>query len=125
VFLVFYFSFLIFTLLPKPYRLPSHKILSTIKKGRLLTSRNFNIRWFEKKDGGLKIAIVVPVRLDKRATKRNRAKRLLREAIRQCLPQTKASGQMVVLATKNIFSATFQELSKEIGESLKKLNIKN
>lgn len=87
-------------------------------------SKNFNIRWLEKKAGGLKIAIVVPVRLDKRATKRNRAKRLLREAIRLLLPQIKANGEMVVLATKNIFSTTFQELSKEVGEGFERLNIK-
>jgi len=111
--------------LPKNYRLPSRQILPTIKKGRLFASQNFNIRWLPATSGSLKIAIVVPVRLDKRATKRNRAKRLLREAIRHHLSQIKASGQMVVLATKNTFSATFRELLKEMGESLKKLNIKN
>ena len=109
-------------MLPKNYRLPSNKILPVIKNGEFFPSKNFNIRFLAKKSGGLKIAILIPIRLEKKAAKRNRAKRLLREAIRQHLTQIKTNGEIVVLAKKNIFSISLQDLSKEIRELLNTLN---
>ena len=62
-----------------------------------------------------------------KATVRNRAKRLMREAIRPRLPQIAPGWDIILIARNGAGAATFQEISAAIGNLLQraKLEIQN
>lgn len=49
-----------------------------------------------------RFSIVVPVKIEKRASGRNRMKRLIRESLRKMLPEKVASKDCVVIVTKRL-----------------------
>lgn len=72
-------------MLPQDLRLPSVDIASLLRRGKRIHEGSVDFI-YRKTDKGKRFAFIVSTRVDKRATARNRVKRLLREAVAAHLP---------------------------------------
>ena len=97
---------------PKPHRLPSSHIRAVFDHGKRTGTPLLQFIIFRNTDTVSRFAVVVPARIDKRATVRNRSKRLVREAIRRLLPEV-AGGWDVVVVVKRDLSAMKQSQALE------------
>ena len=84
-------------MLPSYNRLPSVEIPLLLRAGTRIRGRHIDLV-YQKHQMQSRFAVVVSAKVDKRAAKRNRMKRLIREAIQQILPLVKEhiSGVFVV-----------------------------
>jgi len=97
---------------PKPHRLPSSHIRAVFEKGKRIHTPDFQFIVLKSAADVSRFAVFVPARIDKRATVRNRSKRLVREAIRRLLPEV-AGGWDVVVVVKRDLSAMKQSQALE------------
>ena len=67
-----------------------------------------------------RFGIIVGTKVSKKAVDRNKAKRRLREAIRQQLPQIKPGFDVVLMVKPEITSKDYQEIVKTVFGLLKK-----
>jgi len=108
-------------MLPKKYRLNDFWEIERVKKGgRLFQSSSFGVLVFygnEKQNS--RIAFVVSLKIAKRSVERNRAKRLLSEAVRGFLPLIKPGYDLVFLIKKNLIGKNRQEVEKEVERIFK------
>jgi len=113
-------------MLPKKNRLDLKEELLKIKKnGRIIGGWLFNFL-FQKTAADFEspaFAFVVSKKIDKRATKRNRVKRLLSDAVRNFLPQIQPGIKGVFLAKKEILGKSFAEVKEEVEKVFKKENL--
>jgi ribonuclease P protein component len=58
------------------------------------------------------------------AVRRNRAKRLMREAVRCLLPQIKGNFHMILIARKPIVHASFREVEQSVLYVLRKMGVR-
>lgn len=110
-------------MLPKKLRLSwieAHLLAKKSKKAESLYFRLFyqkddtsNFQWF----------IRVPKRIVKKATSRNRIKRIIHEAIWQLNPKIKTSGKAVISVVKNTGDLKTQDVLLLLNEMLKKEEI--
>jgi len=124
-------------MLPKENRLDLKKEFFEIKKkGKLLRGKLFNFLFLVSKqlsNSNIRLladnfqppnfALIVSKKIDKRATKRNRVKRLLGEAIRSFLPRLQPGIKGVFLVKKEILEKNFTDIKNEIEETLKEANL--
>jgi len=68
-------------------------------------------------------AFIVSKKIDKRATKRNRIKRVLSEAVRVFLPKIKPGVKGVFLAKKEILEENFAEIKNAVELVFKEGNL--
>ncbi len=88
-------------MLPSIYRLPSVEISPLLRKGARL--RVGGIELVYKATAHIsKFAFIVSTKLDKRATARNRMKRLMREAVHRLMPTTQKGVDGVFLVRGKI-----------------------
>jgi len=113
--------------LPKEYRLPLRKELNSLKKkGKIFQGRLFGLLVGPgAKDKNSAFGFIISNKIHKRANKRNRARRLLGEAIYFFLPQIKKGYAGVFLAKKGIIEADFEEVKKEVSLLFKKAHLLN
>jgi len=110
-------------MLAKKYRLPLKTEFGRIKKqGRLYHSQSFSLL-LAKQSGDSRFAFVVSKKIDKRAVKRNRVRRLLTESVRSLLPRLKSGMDVIFLAKKEITGRDFSQLSKEVNSMFTKLQL--
>jgi len=102
---------------PKLNRLPHEAFTHVFHIGKRLKEENFLLVFVPNNLKICRFAVRVGVKIDKRATQRNRMKRLIREAIRKLLPDMKNGFDIVIIAQKN-FS---EKKEKEIEHSLKEI----
>ena len=105
-------------MLPKQNRLPLRTELKRLKKeGRLFQGKLFGLLVGRSHPLGepSRFAFIISTKIHKRAVKRNRAKRLLSEAIKDLLPQIKSGFDVVFLAKKNLIEANLWQIKKEIS----------
>lgn len=109
------------------------------RKHRLSLRKNFQAKNLEErliqgKYFGLKIikqearteprfAIIVSSKIAKKATQRNRIKRLLREAIRSILKDIKKGHNAVILTKKQAATANLSELKSSLKRALQIANM--
>ena len=122
-------------MLAKQYRLPSYLIPQLLKKGRRFYSQSFVLiahqsRRFSRdpvqanaSPGPSRFAFIVSKKIDKRASKRNRFKRLLREAIRLNLTKIKPGYNIILLAKKLGRINQLMQTKIELGKSLKEAGL--
>jgi len=74
-------------MLPRTFRLPSKDIPEVLRHGIRLRGEGVDFVYKKNRVSGYhRFAFIVSVKVDKRATVRNRMKRLLREAVQHILP---------------------------------------
>ena len=108
-------------MLPKKNRLPGYLIPEVLAKGKTTQSSLFGLKIF-KADSPLensRFAFVFSAKLDKRAVKRNKAKRRLKEVVRLLLPKVKPGYFYVFLAKKAILNADLKTISREVEKVFK------
>lgn len=85
------------------------------RKGKLFFGSIFNFLLLEeKKEFPPQFAIVVSKKIDKKASKRNRIRRILAAGVRGILPQIKKGIRGVFFAKKEILEKNFWEVKKEL-----------
>ena len=110
-------------MLPKENRLKKKSAFNaTYKTGKIIRLDGITLFCGKKKtaDFPTKIGFVVSKKIHKRAVKRNRIKRLMRESIRLLIKENKFSSDCMSL----IFVASQKQLNKnfkEVDNSIKKL----
>ena len=121
-------------MLPKKHRLSSLKISEILKrgKGRKGYSFAFSFALFNfvvnqptrkpanQKTSPSQFSFVVSQKIDKRATVRNRTKRLLSEAVRFFLPKMKPGFSVLVFAKKAFKNEKLQDILPKVEEAFKK-----
>lgn len=109
-------------MLPRKYRLPLRTELNRIKeKGILIQGKLFSLL-VERRDNKEppRFGFIVSTKIHKKATKRNRARRLLTEAIRPLLSKINPGFDVVFLAKKAIIGKELVEIKKEVGQLFKR-----
>lgn len=117
-------------MLPKKYRLPSYLIPQVLKKGKRFHSKLFTliVDSASPPSSGIanfssRFAIIVPIKINKRSTKRNRIKRQLHEIIRLNLKKIKVGYNVILLAKRPIINENFASIKAEVEKLLKKAKL--
>ncbi|MCJ7792752.1 MAG: ribonuclease P protein component [Candidatus Marinimicrobia bacterium] len=109
-------------MLASKYRLPLRTELNRIRQeGKLIQGRLFSLQvGLAKSTQPSRFGFIISSKIDKKAVRRNRAKRLLSEAVNKLRPQLRPGYEVVVLAKKKIIGADYQAIEKEFKALLNK-----
>jgi len=112
-------------MLPKKNRLDLKRELFWIRRGgRVINGEYFNFLFQKVADFcPPSFAFVISKKVEKKATKRNKIKRLLSEAVRNFLPQIQPGVKGVFFVKKEILEKKFTEIKAEIENIFKKENL--
>lgn len=105
-------------MLPKSHRF-------SFKKGapkRIYPTSLFVIRYNNKEENGLKLAVVVGKKVDKKAVVRNKIKRRIISILKELIP-VDTNVDMVIFAKKGILDKQNEEIAKELKSALIKTQI--
>lgn len=108
-------------MLSKEFRLTKKKEIEEIyRKGKFKRKDALAIKYLKKNQKeGIKIAIVVSLKAEKKAVKRNKLKRHLREIIKKNLPKMQPGYVLVIITYPGASEKSFAELKKITGELFK------
>jgi len=95
----------------------------TFKKGKKYCNEVIEVKVRKINKNEKKFVFVAPIKDFKKATERNKVKRILREALRENLDNIKSGFNMIFIAKKNILDYSFQEVKKSIEKSLNKFKL--
>jgi ribonuclease P protein component len=114
--------------LPKENRLSLKTEFARIRKnGRIFQGKLFSLLVVDQKlttnDQRPKFAFIISKKIHRRATRRNRARRLLTEAVRVFLAKVKPGVEGVFLGKKMIIGKDFSEIKSEVEEIFKKAGL--
>jgi ribonuclease P protein component len=98
-------------MLPPPNRLPKQEIKEVTARGARVVIDELTLR-YKKTNGQPRFVFVVSTKIDKRATKRNRIRRILSESVRSLLPRI-VSIDGVFIVRENI-AARSQKDAEEL-----------
>ena len=115
-------------MLPKKYRLSGYQVSQTFKKGRFFNAPLFTLKFLPLKNispdfKNSLFSITVPLKVEKKAVRRNKIRRQVYEIIRHLLPELKSGWAIAILAKKEILNKTYQQMEEEIKISFKKIQI--
>lgn len=113
------------TMLPKQHRLPLRTDLVRVQEeGELFQGRLFSLLVAKgEKAKPSRFAFIISTKIHKRAVKRNRARRLLVEAIRSLLAKIKPGFDCVFLAKKPIIGKGPKEIKLETETLFRKARL--
>lgn len=107
-------------MLPKKHRLPAYKIPEVLQKGSRQFSFLFTLFIVKQEQPALtRLTIIVPKKIDKRSSQRNRIKRLIREAVRDKLTKLKKGYDIIILAKKTAQGKGLVVITQELNLCLK------
>lgn len=107
-------------MLPEQHRLPSPEFHDVLKTGKKAFSANLMLKYRENKLTLSRFGFIVSTKFNKRATARNRAKRLMREAVRLNLRQIKPGYDFIFSMKGGAFELEYPGMEREIKEILLK-----
>ncbi len=108
-------------MLSKNNRLKKRKDFEeAFEKGNSFFAHFFMIKVRENNLNLSRFAFVVPVKNEKKANKRNRLKRVFREAVRSLFPLIKKGFDVIFIIKKEAQEKSFDEIKKEIEMIFKK-----
>lgn len=117
-------------MLPKKHRLKTKADFDEVyKSGRKIYSKSFLLIYKKSKQSELPNGFLLPrfgfVASKKvgKAVERNKAKRILREAIKQEFPRLRTNFEIVFVAFKGISDKPFQTLHEEVQVVFKKAGL--
>ncbi|OGG11751.1 ribonuclease P protein component [Candidatus Gottesmanbacteria bacterium RBG_13_45_10] len=103
-------------MLPRCHRLPSFDTRQVLRAGKRITDNNMQLIYQPAHVSGNRFAFVVGTRVDKRATVRNRVRRLLRESVQHSIPSLIGSWDVVVIAKKPFIGQNQKDVEQEIRD---------
>lgn len=107
-------------MLKRQYRLP---VRVKLNKPSLHKSQTFRLKIYKNNLSFSRFAFVISKKIDKRATVRNRTKRLIRSCIEEVLPQIKNGYDMLFILQKNALGKKRSEFCAEIEKLFKELEL--
>ena len=114
-------------MLPKDYRLKKRSAFAaTYRTGRTLHSDGITVFIGKEKTNGFptRVGIVVSKKIHKRAVKRNRIKRLMRESYRLLIKEGAVSDKylsLIFVASSKLLNMGFKEVDNSIRKLVYKL----
>jgi ribonuclease P protein component len=93
------------------------------KTGENLSGFFFFLKIKENKRDFSRFAFVYPIKEEKRATKRNRGKRLFREVVRKDIPLLKKNIDGIFILKKGVEGKSYKEVKEDIERVFKKNNL--
>lgn len=104
-------------MLKRPFRLRSKDDFKRVyTKGKTLNTRFFRVKTVPNELAYARIGVVLSNKVIKKAAKRNRKKRQIREATQQLFPQLKTGYDIVVIAQNEVADATYASLLSDLQE---------
>lgn len=104
-------------MLPVPHRLPKQHIAGIMRSGSSVPGDGILLKY--KKTGGLpRFAFVVSTKIDRRATQRNRNRRLLSESVRHLMPRIRPADAVIIVRKKNIALLPQTAAEKLVADTL-------
>lgn len=112
-------------MLPRKHRLPLRTDLVYVQeKGKIFQGRLFSLLISRQasvdRNQPSRFGFIISTKIHKKATKRNRARRLLTEAIRPLLSEIKPGFAVVFLVKRAIVGKELVEIKREVEELFKK-----
>jgi len=106
-------------MMPRINRLPSSEISRVMRYGKRIPGDFFQIIEQKNEVDVSRFAIIVSTKIDKRATRRNRMRRLLSESIRHLLPRLTISLDRIVIVRKDFSTLREPEVEKMVAHALR------
>lgn len=112
-------------MLPKNLRLRNKRDFEKLwKRGQSVYGRLLGIRFLPNQKGETRLGAVVGVRVHKRATKRNTAKRRMREALRREYASRISRGfDVAIIGRPGIIEASYKDIVNELGTLLSRAHL--
>ena len=111
-------------MLPKKNRLKKKKEFEMVfREGRSFQGCFFILKIKENHLSFPRFAFVFPVKNEKSAERRNRGKRVFREAVRGFLPFISTGNDIIFIIKKEANEREYQEIREDIERSLEKIKI--
>jgi ribonuclease P protein component len=97
------------------------------QKGKTLHGKFFYLRYLPAKNGSnpSRFAIIIGLKISKKAVERNKKRRQLKEIIRLNTDKIKKGFLILVVAKEGILEADYQELEKEFLGLVNKAGLNN
>ncbi|MDA2936553.1 ribonuclease P protein component [Patescibacteria group bacterium AH-259-L05] len=101
-------------MLKKRYRLTKNKDFAHVaKQGQVVYGEILSIKWIKNNLDYSRFGIVVSLKIDKRATRRNRIKRILRAIIREYIDRFIPGFDYLILTTPKIKELTYKQIEQK------------
>ncbi|PIZ00108.1 ribonuclease P protein component [bacterium (Candidatus Howlettbacteria) CG_4_10_14_0_8_um_filter_40_9] len=111
-------------MLKKQFRVTENRDFQIIyKKGKYGQEKNFKLNFLGNRRSFSRFTVVVSKKTEKSAVKRNRAKRVFREAIRAMFTEVKDGFDFIINIKKEGLTADLETIKKDIKEILLKNNL--
>lgn len=111
-------------MLPSSYRLTkSRDFEKVLKEKKSFFTPLFVLKTTENNLDCFRVGIIVSQKISKKATQRNKIKRILREAIRKHLKQIRSGFDIVILSRPAILNKEYKEVEKYIKIALSKAHL--
>jgi ribonuclease P protein component len=95
-------------------------IIRVYRRGKKISTQHLVLNYFSNPRTSLRVAVVASKKLDKRATVRNRAKRRVREVLKNELQNKEIIGFDILVSIKtDISQVNNNDLSLQIGRLVK------
>jgi len=89
-------------MLPKPHRIPSSDVRHVMRRGRRYDVGDISCRISQNDTARFRLAIIISSKVDKRATRRNRMRRLMSESVQHLLPRLKGGYDVVFMPKRGL-----------------------
>lgn len=111
-------------MLPQKNRLKRKKDFDlTFKRGKSYRTKLVEIKLRKVKGDEKKFAFVAPVKYFKKATERNKVKRVLREALRKKIDEIIEGINVIFIAREGFLGHSFKEVEKKVNKNLNKFKL--
>ncbi|NQU83717.1 MAG: ribonuclease P protein component [Parcubacteria group bacterium] len=111
-------------MLPKEHRLSKSKEIEKVyKNGKSFFSKNLGVKTLQNNLEQSRFTVVVGLKVSKKATKRNRVKRQLREILRLNVEKITPGFDVMIIALPAILDKDYNELEKDLSDAFKKLKL--
>lgn len=107
----------------RPQRLRKNTdIIRTYRRGKRFAARHLKINYLANPRGGLRVAVVISKKIDKRAVARNRAKRRVRELLRDEIKAEGVKGfDILITVLAAVEEMSVVELRAEVRQLVKRI----
>lgn len=107
-------------MLPKPHRIPSSDVRHVVQRGRRHDAEGISCRISRNDAGRFRLAIIISSKVDKRATRRNRTRRLVSESVHRLLPRLKTGHDVVFMPMRG-----FPDEQQVVDEMVKQVFLRS
>ncbi|MDO8599103.1 MAG: ribonuclease P protein component [bacterium] len=111
-------------MLPRANRLSAKRDVERVSRmGRPVFAPDLTVRCVPNRVGHIRMTVVAGLKVSKRSNERNRAKRLVREAIHRNLAVIHPNADIVVYAKSSIVGKDYRTVSGALGRAFTKAGL--